>query len=304
MAVTTGSDDGQQRPRSRRFPHERGKVSQPLPVIGPARRGSTRWKATALTIALTGILGSACTSPSPPTPPTTPYTTPPTLQPSPTARSTTAGGGGATSPITDPGMTPVPESSPCVSTVELPADAVPIRPDAIWPGLGATSFNASRSVSRHRAGCAAQRPAEPDCTVSFPFTVQSPEDLVLAFALDRLVTGEARVTVAASPAGATSEQRIISYRSLLRQSGAAGEAALAWLRSAVVRCAGGRPGRLGGAGGLVGSVSSPDSPSGRARSLFVVSGDLAIWLVLDGGAWSSASDRQAVEAALSRLRSQ
>ncbi|MDN5778243.1 MAG: hypothetical protein L0H96_15175, partial [Humibacillus sp.] len=218
--------------------------------------------------------------------------------------STAVGGGGSTSLTTEPGMTPVPESSPCVSIVDLAADAVPVRPDAIWPGLGATSFNATRAVSRHRAGCAAPRPPEPDCTVSFPFTVQGVDDVVLAFALDRLVTGEARVTVAASSAGATSEQRIISYRSMRRQAGAAGETALAWLRSAVVRCAGGSPGRLGGMGGLVGSVSSPDSPSGRARSLFVVSGDLAIWVVLDGGAWSPASDRQAVEAAVSRLRSQ
>lgn len=226
------------------------------------------------------------------------------MQLSPTDRSTAVARGGVSPLVTDPEMTPVPESSPCASTEDLATDAVPVRPDAIWPGLGATSFNASQTVSRHRAGCSAQRPAEPDCTVSFPFTVQGPEDLVLAFALDRLVTGEARVTVAASPAGATSSQRIVTYRSMLREPGTAGESALAWLRSAVARCAGGRPGRLGATSGLVGSVSSLDSPSGRARSLFVVSGDLSVWLVLDGGAWSPASDREAVDGAVSHLRSQ
>ena len=253
---------------------------------------SRRWKATGLLIAVTGILGSGCT------------TSPPAEGPSVTSHSTVAGGGGASRLGADPGMTPVPESSPCVSTVDLAADAVPVRPDAIWPGLGATSFNATRTVSRHRVGCVAPRPPEPDCTLSFPFSVQGPDDLVLAFDLDRLVTGEARVTIAASPAGATSAQRIISYRSMLRQPGTAGESALGWLRSAAATCAGARPGRLGGAGGLVGSVSSPNSPSGRARSLFVVSGDLAIWLVLDGGAWSPESDRQAVAATVTALRSQ
>ncbi|MEO6998472.1 MAG: hypothetical protein ABI112_10345 [Terracoccus sp.] len=252
----------------------------------------SRWPTVALVVGLSGILGSACTP------------SPTTLQPSPSGRSVVVGGGGESPLVTDPGMTPVPESSSCASTEDLNAEAVPVRPDAIWPGLGVTSFNASRTVSRHRAGCAAQRPAGPDCTVSFPFTVQGPEDLVLAFALDRLVTGEARVTVAASPAGATSSQRIVAYRSMLREPGRAGEAALAWLRSAVATCAGGRPGRLGGTSGLVGSVSSPDSPSGRARALFVVSGDLSVWLVLDGGAWSPQSDREAVGAAVSHLRSQ
>ncbi|MEO5743730.1 MAG: hypothetical protein ABIQ53_03950 [Terracoccus sp.] len=256
--------------------------------------GRCRWPTAALV--LTGILGSACTP--------NPLPSPPTVLSSPNGRSTAIGGGEQSAVATGRGMTPVPESSLCASTVDLAADAVPFRPDAIWPGPGATSFNASRTVSRHRTGCAARLPAAPDCTVGFPFTVQGNDEVVLAFALDRLVTGEARVTVAASPAGATSSQRIISYHSMLRQAGAAGEAALAWLRSAVATCVGGRPGRLGGTSGLVGSVSSPNSPSGRARSLFVVSGGLAIWLVLDGGAWSPASDRRAVDAAVLSLRSE
>lgn len=262
--------------------------------------GSRRWPTVALVVGLTGILGSACT----PSPPPSASPSPATVLPSPNGRFTAVGGEGQSALATDPAMTPVPQSPVCGSTVDLTADAVPIRPDAIWPGLGATSFNASRTVSRHRADCAAKRPAEPDCTVSYPFTAQGPDEEVLAFGLDRLVTGEARVTVAASPAGTTSAQRIISYHSMRRQSAKSGEAALAWLRSAVGTCAGGRPGRLGGTSGLVGSVSSPDSPSGRARSLFVVSGDLAIWVVLDGEAWSPTSDRQAVDAAVSRLRTQ
>ncbi len=203
-------------------------------------------------------------------------------------------------------MTPVPGAVTCAVTRDLAAGEVPVRPDLLWPDLTRTTFGATETRSRHQPGCGAARPADPDCTVSFPFTVQGPQDVVLAFGLDRLVTGASRGTPSRGAPGRGPE-RIVGYSMFVFPTGGTGgtgrteEAASAWLRAAVQRCSGSRPGRLGGVDGLVGSLASPDASPGRARTLFLVRDDRAVWVVLDGGSWSSAVDRQAVGAAVTGL---
>ncbi|MEO7752895.1 MAG: hypothetical protein ABIS35_05725 [Terracoccus sp.] len=197
----------------------------------------------------------------------------------------------------------MPGAVTCTITRDLAAGEVPVRPDLLWPELTRKTFGATETRSRHQPGCGTTRPADPDCTVSFPFTVQVQQDVVLAFGLDRLVTGAGRATPARGAAGRAPE-RIVGYSMFVfptGTSGTSGEAASAWVRSAVERCSGGRSGRLGGVDGLVGSLASPDASPGRARTLFLVRGDRALWVVLDGGSWSPPVDRQAVGAAVTAL---
>ncbi len=198
------------------------------------------------------------------------------------------------------GMTPVPGAVTCTVTRDLEAAQVPVRPDRLWTDLRESSFGAREIRSRHQPGCAVPRPVEPDCTVSFPFAVQDQQDVVLAFGLDRLVTGSARATLSRT-ASARAPERILSYTVLVPPADVTGKGASSWLRAAVERCVGGRPGRLGGVAGLVGSLASPDASPGRARSLFVVEAGRAVWVVLDGGSWTPETERQAVQTAVTGM---
>ncbi len=277
------------------------------------RRRRLRRAALALTLCCAGGLGTACTVGTPSVDRERTRVLPLVGLTGPVPSDTTAGPDDRTSPGTtgggaDPaaaptpvglasGMTPVPGAVTCTVTRAMDADEVLVRPDRLWTDLRESTFGATETRSRHQPGCSVARPAAPDCTVSFPFTVLDQQAVVLAFDLDRLVAGDARATLSRA-VSARAPQRIVGYSSFVLAPGEPGAAALSWLRAAVERCVGGRPGRLGGVAGLVGGLASPDAAPGRARSLFVADGDRAVWVVLDGGSWSAATERQAVEAAV------
>lgn len=203
----------------------------------------------------------------------------------------------------DTGMTPVPQQVTCFVEKDLSPD-LQLQPGELWPGAAQERSVAQRFTRLDAEGCAPTAKPPGDCERgAFPW-VPSQDRAAYAWSGARsVVAGIAAARLAAGP-GVSEGDVALEYVLLRFDRGDPARATTSSLLSEIVRrCGHARPGNLGGATGLVATQESffgAGHPA--ARGVLVSEGDDLLWLLLDGGAWSSASEAHAVGLAVRRLR--
>ncbi|NUR80559.1 MAG: hypothetical protein HOQ21_08960 [Dermatophilaceae bacterium] len=201
------------------------------------------------------------------------------------------------------GSTPVPEQVTCFSERDL-ASAAPVQPGELWPSAAEERAVAQRFTRHDVPGCAPASPPPVGCDRgAFPWVLSDDRENYAWTGARTVVAGiaAARLAAGSDPSKGNVALEYVLLRFDRNDPARARTSAL--LTGLVRRCGGGRPGTLGGVKGLVASQQSffgSGNPDGRG--VLVSDGDDLVWLMIDGGAWVSESERRAVGLAARRLR--
>ena len=203
----------------------------------------------------------------------------------------------------DTGMTAVPEQPGCFVEKDLPPE-LRLQPGELWQSVAQERAVAQRFTRRGAEPCASMAKAPTDCERgAFPWALSQDHEAYAWSGARTVVAGIAAAHLTAGP-DRSGGNVAIEYVVLRFDAGDPARSTTgALLAELVRRCGHARPGHLGGVAGLVATQPSflgPGSPA--ARGVLVGTGDDLLWLLLDGGAWSSDSERHAVGIAVTRLR--
>jgi hypothetical protein len=252
-----------------------GRLTRAFPLVGGALAPSL----------LCLVLG-ACTTQAP--------------APQPNSPSASSASGGST---LGEGMTAVPEQDTCFVEKDLSPD-LQLQPGELWPGAAQERSVAQRFTRRDVAGCAPSPKPPADCERgAFPWVLSQDRETYAWSGARKVVAGIAAARLAAGTD--LGEGNVALEYVLLRfDPGDPARATTGRLLADLVRrCGHARPGSLGGVKGLVATQPSFfGSGNPAARGVLVSEGDDLLWVLLDGGPWSSQSERRAVGLASERLR--
>lgn len=200
-------------------------------------------------------------------------------------------------------MTAVPEQVTCFVEKDL-STGPPVQPAEIWPGAAEVRAAASR-ITRHDApGCHPTATPPTTCDgVTFPWVFAQEREIYSWTGARSVVSGIAAARLATesdlSKGNVALEYVLLRFDPGDPARGATGEL----LADLVRRCGGGRPGTLGGVRGLVATqMSIFGSGNDKGRGVLVSGGADVLWLMVDGAAWSTDSERRALGLAAQRLR--
>ncbi|MGO4597890.1 hypothetical protein [Terrabacter sp. 2RAF25] len=203
----------------------------------------------------------------------------------------------------DSGMTAVPEQVTCFVEKDL-STGPPLQPGELWPGAAEVRAAASRITRHDAAGCHPTATPPTTCDgVTFPWVFAQDREIYSWTGARTVVSGLAAARLAAgsdlSKGNVALEYVLLRFDPGDPARGATG----ALLADLVRRCGGGRPGTLGAVKGIVATQKSIfGAGDDRGRGVLVSGADDLLWLMVDGAAWSTDSERRALGLAAQRLR--